>query len=451
MHLIISFSMAVLTTSITGTVLFVVWYLVSVIVKKLGYLNVQYQILKISMLFWLIPISFIELMILNGPKWDYLLSARTDTLSWIFLCFFFVWIAGFVVVSARYCIDGIMLMRKFQSAFLVDGETYDIFYEICQRLNISSDDVELIFDYSVGSPCIGGLRKNYVVLPSLEYTSEQLEIIFLHELTHFRQKNHVIRHVSQLILAIHFFNPFAWILKKELKFWGEYVCDYEVIPKTKGVKFYFGIIELISQTPNVVALLSSNLFENKSELSRRYYLMERSFQGKVKKLALIMASIMFLCSTGVAQAATIAFGDAYYDVVLNTANYTEEEATIDNEVEYYLEELEPGVILEQWDESDVMMLGTVASYEWSVAPNKAKLGPAISVSAGGHISLAVVDNNYSGGTYRFGLMKNDGSFVYVNGSNTSSHTFNINATGSYQVYVQNTGSSTLNLSIAVFY
>lgn len=451
MNWIINLSMAILLTSITGTIVFAVWYAIGLVLRRYGYLNVMYHILLTSFLFWLIPISYLVLLVLNKLRWNYPLFSRSPMLYGLCSIFLCGWFIGFCTLAVKYIRDSILVNRRLQTSCLVDGEIYDIFCNICERLNISVENIELGFDYSVASPCIGGLKKQYVILPNLEYTAEQLKVIFLHELTHYRQKNHLIRHLVQLIFMIHFFNPIMWLYKNELGYWGEYTCDYEAIQKTKGVDTYFNTIELIAKTPSIVDFLSSNLYENTVELSKRRKLMERSYEGKIKtKMITPLVVIVMLCtSTLVTQAATVAVADRYCDLYWETAEYIEEDEMVIDSEEYFLESIEPGVIVEDWNESDIMLLDIGSGYSWSINPNTAKLGETVSLNSGKHVTIAVTDNNGSGMSYRMGLKRPDGSIVYVNGSNFTGHDFSLSASGNYHIYVYNAGSRTLSVSVYV--
>lgn len=453
MQLIVKICMVILTTSITGSVLFGIWYLIGLVIERIGYFHVQYQILKVSMLFWLFPIAFIELMVFNGAMWDYVLSARTKAISAFALVFLCVWTIGFCTLVWKYCRDDYTTVRKLSAACVVDGEIYDLFLEICHKLDISTDEVELVFDYSVGSPCIGGFRKNYIVLPNLEYTQEQLEVIFLHELTHYRQKSHIYRHLAQLILAIHFFNPFAWMLKSKLRYWAEYTCDYDAIPRTEGVRAYFDIIELIAKAPSIESYFGSNLYENERELSKRFRLVEMGYEKekKIKKWGMFVAITMFLLSTGIAQAATFAFGQAYYDTVFATAEYVELEAEPQPELEeFYLEKLDSNVIWEEWKESDIVPTEQTSDiiYEANIEPNTVKVSSAISVMSDKYVTILIFgDETYE--PFRYGLIKSDGSVVYVEDTHMSSYEFKASSSDSYRPFVWNIGSKPFDLTFIV--
>jgi len=388
-------------------------------------------------------------VILNETRWDYLLFSQTPLFvccSEVFLAF---WIVGVVICGGKYIRDVNSLKKKFSNACLIDGVTYDVFCDVCDRLDISIGKVELIFDYTCGSPCTGGFLKGYVILPNLDYTTEQLEVIFLHELTHYRQKNHIMRHLTELVFVIHFFNPFIWFYKEQIRFWGEYTCDYEVISKTKGVDFYFHTIDMIAKNPKKIDSLGAYLYENKTELMKRRELMERSYQRKMKTklLSTFIVFTMVLTSTFAVEAATEAVADEYCDLFWDTAEYIEVENDYVELEEHFLEGFEEGVIVEEWDGPDVMLLSNSVTYDWTLAGNTAKLGQSFYASAGSHVNINAVDTNTSGNRYRIGLKGPGSSLVYVDGTGNISHTFDISVSGNYQVFVQNTTGNAIDVTV----
>lgn len=68
-----------------------------------------------------------------------------------------------------------------------------------------------------------------IYLPDREYTRVQLENILRHELTHLHRRDVLVKWLGVLLTCLHWFNPLAWLVRRELDRACELACDEEVI------------------------------------------------------------------------------------------------------------------------------------------------------------------------------------------------------------------------------
>lgn len=108
-----------------------------------------------------------------------------------------------------------------------------------------------------------------VVIPAHEYSQEELEVIFVHELTHYKHKDVWLKHITFIISCFHCFNPIVYLMKKKMDLWSEYSCDYDSVKVTGSLKNYFQIILDMTLDYQDRGKLYSPLFEKGSELQRR--------------------------------------------------------------------------------------------------------------------------------------------------------------------------------------
>ena len=73
---------------------------------------------------------------------------------------------------------------------------------------------ELYFSDSARTPMMLGVFRPKIVLPLREYNEELLLNILRHELTHYRRFDTLYKWVASLILALHWFNPLAWVIRR---------------------------------------------------------------------------------------------------------------------------------------------------------------------------------------------------------------------------------------------
>ena len=83
----------------------------------------------------------------------------------------------------------------------------------------------LYFSDSARTPMMLGVINPKIVLPYRDYDEELLNNILRHELTHYRRFDALYKWASVAILSIHWFNPVAWFIRRELNRACEMSCD----------------------------------------------------------------------------------------------------------------------------------------------------------------------------------------------------------------------------------
>lgn len=132
---------------------------------------------------------------------------------------------------------------------------------------------------------------------SIDLNSEQGQKIFQHELAHIRQKHTYDRLFSQLTTSIMWFNPFHWLIQKELQNIHEFIADREAIQN--GDIQDFAKMLLHSHYGNEFLNPSHSFYY--SSLKRRIMLLTTSKNPKyayIRRVAVlpIAACTLILCS-----------------------------------------------------------------------------------------------------------------------------------------------------------
>ena len=88
--------------------------------------------------------------------------------------------------------------------------------------------VKVMESPEAGSPMIIGFLNPIVVLPNERYSSEELFFILKHELVHLKRGDLYWKLLFVTANAVHWFNPFIWIMQKEAAIDMELSCDERV-------------------------------------------------------------------------------------------------------------------------------------------------------------------------------------------------------------------------------
>ena len=89
-------------------------------------------------------------------------------------------------------------------------------------------------------PSATGLFRRTVLLPdeALQWTREQRRLVLLHELGHFRRGDLWTHALGQIACAVHWFNPFVWMLHRHLALEREFACDALVVSRGAAPEAY---------------------------------------------------------------------------------------------------------------------------------------------------------------------------------------------------------------------
>ena len=89
--------------------------------------------------------------------------------------------------------------------------------------------MELYHNALIASPMLIGFFRPSIVLPDCELEEKALTYIFMHELSHYQQRDMFYKWLIQIVVCIHWFNPFVYLLEKEVNKACELSCDEAVI------------------------------------------------------------------------------------------------------------------------------------------------------------------------------------------------------------------------------
>lgn len=121
-----------------------------------------------------------------------------------------LWCAGSVAFILKR-IYGYLTCRKklCQFPFVHEATTIKIYTEVFISLfPCKTNKCRIIREDIFGTPAIFGFINPIIILPNLSYDDNELRLIFLHELLHYKHKDFLIKVAADILVAIHWWNPF---------------------------------------------------------------------------------------------------------------------------------------------------------------------------------------------------------------------------------------------------
>lgn len=173
-NLLNSFVIIMLLTSLTGGILVLIWLGIGALLEKMGFINIVYELLKMVILFFFLPISYIGLKLFEASLGRGFLftpiSFMWRELLWILGIWGTAVLIGFSVMGY----EVYRMNRYFKNAFSAKVTELRLLKEVCDALHISANLVELKHSYQVDIPCVTGIRHGKVILPVEEFDEETL-------------------------------------------------------------------------------------------------------------------------------------------------------------------------------------------------------------------------------------------------------------------------------------
>ncbi|EOH99153.1 hypothetical protein UAY_01930 [Enterococcus moraviensis ATCC BAA-383] len=153
-----------------------------------------------------------------------------------------------------------------------DPAILDILATVCEEKRVTAA-IDAYTTPLITSPLLLGGKKNYIVLPHEHLSYEQLYSIFSHEMTHYKNRDLLYKWFMQLILCIHWFNPFVYFIEKVMNQECEYACDEATTQHfTNEQQFNYGatLIDMAKHSGRYNEKVASiTLYENTSEIKNR--------------------------------------------------------------------------------------------------------------------------------------------------------------------------------------
>lgn len=240
--------------SLSGSTIMILYLLSYPISKRFFPLAWRYQILKVAVIFYLIPFSECKYYVAGILKhlvpdlWkkiystpdfraEYSIIVYGETLlfsSNVYKVISILIICGCIAIIIFS--KSIIQNRREKDMYLtgsgkpINQDLEEIFSEIKRELNIKQH-VRLICSEYCLSPMTCGILFPIVWFPIYKEDVDKASYQYMirHELMHIKHHDILIKYLSLLVIALHWFNPLSFLLYYEISCIGEMCCDSNVL------------------------------------------------------------------------------------------------------------------------------------------------------------------------------------------------------------------------------
>jgi len=197
----------------------------------------------------------------------------------------YIWFVGAVLIFILKMVEYLMFLSAIKKNSVIIS---------CPQ--ISENKIMVQKTNMIDSPLMIGLFKPVILIPDIKMTEETLNNVLLHELVHYRRHDILYKWVAMLVNTVHWFNPFAYLVSKQIDNECEISCDLVLAQSmtTKEKNSYMNtILTLLSQNQIKKQMLTTAMASNKNQIKRRFTMIKKATKkSKIISLVSVAAAIL---------------------------------------------------------------------------------------------------------------------------------------------------------------
>ena len=190
------------------------------------------------------------------------------------ICVFF-W--GFIALAVfiyhiRRHISFLRAIRRW-GVVVKDENILSVFKAVQAEKGLDHKNISLVVCGFVSSSMLTGFWRPRILLPEKHFKTDELELIFRHELTHYKRRDLFVKLLFIVTISLYWFNPLIYWMYETMQADGEVSCDEAVLRNSDKENRHFyaeTIIGMIERKKAATTMLSTCfIYRGKLSLKRR--------------------------------------------------------------------------------------------------------------------------------------------------------------------------------------
>lgn len=145
----------------------------------------------------------------------------------IYDCIAYIWLAGAgVFLTLALGSYAVFVYTKRKNSIALKG---NVLFEMVKKELKIKRKIKIRISKDTDSPMLVGTLFPVIYLPMCANDEQALAMVFRHELTHYRHGDLLYKWLTLFVNAVHWFNPFAYLLSANVNQACEVACDMAVI------------------------------------------------------------------------------------------------------------------------------------------------------------------------------------------------------------------------------
>ena len=202
----------------------------------------------------------------------------------------FVWFTGVAIMLIYGVVSYVILKRKLQNSVCTEANIYEV--------------------ENIKSPFVLGIFGPKIYLP-IGLSMPERGYIVLHERTHIRRRDHIVKFAAYFVLCLHWFNPLAWAAFLLMGVDMEMSCDERVLKEIGGETKKDYSLSLLSFATERRIIGGSPLAFGEGGLKER---IKNILNFKKPSRIIIIAAVTLVAALSVGLALNRAGGNTNFDI-----------------------------------------------------------------------------------------------------------------------------------------
>jgi len=219
----------------------------------------------------------------------------------------YMWFMGFMIISSVVLWRFLRLHHQLKSSPEIERKNILILIrKLCSKMGIYRPvHVHYTDNGTIKSLAVSGVFTPSILLPRSiadAWSTEELEPILLHELTHIKRLDSVINRLQIILQAVYFFHPLVFFVNREIRRLREEVCDdvalhYLGNERKRYSRSIINVVKSITYEP-AFGIKVPCLINRKKSLSERIErIMSGGYHQYTKITALSVLLLIFIAIT----------------------------------------------------------------------------------------------------------------------------------------------------------
>jgi bla regulator protein BlaR1 len=199
----------------------------------------------------------------------------TSSLSWVHLVGG-IWLVVLTLLLGRQAIMALRFRNQCKQWSTPIESALDELFARCLKETELNRKVSLRLAPGNLGPGTFGIWKPVVVVPEKligQLSDSELRLLLLHEFEHIRRRDVLIDRLSSLVVAVHWFNPIAWLTLHSLRRERELACDEAVLSRlsdSEPRQYGHALLQIAQRLPRLAPPATTiGIFGNERFLIRR--------------------------------------------------------------------------------------------------------------------------------------------------------------------------------------
>lgn len=435
---------ALLLSALAGGILTFGWLVLQKILQFSPKTRGIYALLRSIMLVYTIPVVTVIVKVWEQiAGWSngagFLFLEKIQPVTRILFC---IWLSVFLMLLVRAVLDSAQFSRNSKSRIRGVQWQQEILNTVCKELGVKKK-IQLFQIYTQRSPYIMGVFRPAIYLPVRVYTEDELRMIFLHEVTHYRQKDVIWKPLFAVVRCAYWFFPPAIWAYHEMERWSEYCCDRTCCGIYSSESYFMTICEIAAEIRKQGSTsLAPMWIENRDDIYERAEYIVRVEKKRLHRRGLvrIFSVLVFaFCIVGAGAAdysALTLHSKLYFHYTRSTEETTVKE-TVPGQKEVTADQkLLDGSRMQIFADVPFTSGSIFLIDAWSLRAGTGGQTREFSCRAGAAVKVSVVAEP-SDSRFWIGMIEPDQKISYVQGNDYLEHEFVIRETGKYRIFILN--------------